>query len=52
MDLCPATFKSFVVQWLLKIAGCWPQLKPLVNSQFCSDKISFLIILAVLKMFL
>ena len=29
MDLCPVTFRSFVVQWSAKIAGCWPQLKPL-----------------------
>ena len=29
MDLCPATFRSFVVQCLAKIVGCWPQLKPL-----------------------
>ena len=24
MDLCPATFKSIVVQWSAKIASCWP----------------------------
>ena len=30
-DLCPATFRSFVVQWSAKITGCWPQLKPLNN---------------------
>lgn len=29
MDLCPVTFKSFVVQWSAKIAGCQPPLKPL-----------------------
>ena len=29
MDLCLAAFRSFVVQWLAKNAGCWPQLKPL-----------------------
>ena len=29
MDLCPVTFKSFVVQWSVKIAGRRPQLKPL-----------------------
>ena len=29
MDLCPMTFKSFIVHWSAKIAGCWPQLKPL-----------------------
>ena len=29
MDLCLATFKSFVVQWSAKIAGHWLQLKPL-----------------------
>ena len=37
MDLCPATFRSFVVQWEVKIAGCQPQMKPLkqgVNSCF------------------
>ena len=28
MDLCPATFRSFVVQWEVKIAGCQPQMKP------------------------
>ena len=30
MDLCPATFRSFVVQWSTKIAGLRPQLKPLL----------------------
>ena len=30
MDLCPATFRSFVVQWLAKIAGRQPQLEPLI----------------------
>ena len=30
-DLCPATVRSFVVQWSAKIAGCRPQLKPLNN---------------------
>ena len=29
MDLCLGTFRLFVVQWLAKIAGCQPQLKPL-----------------------
>ena len=29
MDLCPVTFKSFVVQWPAKIVICQPQLKPL-----------------------
>ena len=29
MDLCPATFKSFIVHWLAKIAGRRRQLKPL-----------------------
>ena len=29
MDLCPTTVRSFVVQWLAKIACCRPQLKPL-----------------------
>ena len=29
MDLCPATFRSFVVQWSAKIASRRPQLKPL-----------------------
>ena len=28
MDLCPATFRSFVVQRFAKIAGHQPQLKP------------------------
>ena len=28
MDLYPATFKAFVVQWSAKIANCRPQLKP------------------------
>ena len=31
MDLCPVTFRSFVVQWLAKIVGCRPQLKPLIK---------------------
>ena len=29
MDLCQATFRSFFVQWLAKIASHQPQLKPL-----------------------
>ena len=29
MNLCPATFRSFVVHWSAKIAGRWSQLKPL-----------------------
>ena len=29
MNLCPATFRSIVVQWLAKIVGRRPQLKPL-----------------------
>ena len=29
MNFCPATFRSFVVQWSAKIACRWPQLKPL-----------------------
>ena len=29
MDLCPAIFWSFVVQWSMKIAGRQAQLKPL-----------------------
>ena len=29
MDLCLVTFKSYVVQWLAKIAVRRPQLKPL-----------------------
>ena len=29
MDLCRATFRSFVIQWSAKIAGRWSQLKPL-----------------------
>ena len=29
MDLCPATFRSLVVQGSAKTPGCWPQLKPL-----------------------
>ena len=29
MDLSPATFKSFAVQWSAKIAGRRSQLKPL-----------------------
>ena len=31
MDLCPVTFRSFVFQWLAKIAGPQPQLKPLMT---------------------
>ena len=34
MDLCAATFKSFVVQWSAKIAGRQPQLKPLASNHF------------------
>ena len=30
MDLCPATFRSFVVQWLSKIASNQTQLKSLL----------------------
>ena len=30
MDLCLATFRPFVVQWLAKITGRQPQLKPLL----------------------
>ena len=29
MALCPATFRSFMVQWLAKIAGRQPQMKTL-----------------------
>ena len=29
MNLCPATFRSIVVQWSAKIVGRRPQLKPL-----------------------
>ena len=29
MDLCPATFRSFEVQWSAKITGFWSPLKPL-----------------------
>ena len=32
MDLCLATFRSFVVQWSAKIAGHRSQLKPLVRD--------------------
>ena len=32
VDLCPVTFKSFVIQWSAKIAGRRPQLKPLYSS--------------------
>ena len=32
MDLCPATFRSFAVQWSANIAGRWPQMKPLINQ--------------------
>ena len=32
MDLFPVTFKPFLVQWLVKIAGHWLQLKPLVKG--------------------
>ena len=38
MDLCPATFRSIVVQRWTKIAGCQPQLKPL-DTDF--DKIAW-----------
>ena len=31
MDLCPTTFRLFVVQWSTKIAGRWSQLKPLLS---------------------
>ena len=33
MGLCPATFRSFVVQLSAKFAGRRPQLKPLVIDQ-------------------
>ena len=35
MDLCPVTFKSFVVQWSAKIADRQPQLKPLLSKLIC-----------------
>ena len=35
MDLCPATFRSFAVQWQTNIAGRWPQLKPLICIYLC-----------------
>ena len=45
MDLCPATFRSFVVQWLAKITGHWHQLKPLAsNEKVCKWKTSFKVI--------
>ena len=34
MNLCLATFRSFVVQWLAKIARRQPELKPL-SFQHC-----------------
>ena len=42
MDLCPPTFRSFVVQWSTKIAGCHPKLKPLNLARWWwkSSKIS------------
>ena len=35
MDLCLVTFKSYVVQWLAKIAVRRPQLKPLCAIYIC-----------------
>ena len=42
INLCPGTVRSFVVQWSAKIAGRWPQLKPLsalVTTVFLDAKI-------------
>ena len=36
MDLCPATFRSLVVQWSAKIVGRRPQLKHLQGFQYTS----------------
>ena len=37
MVVCLVTFKSFMVQWLMKIAGLRPQLKPL--KQHCEKEL-------------
>ena len=40
MDLCPATFKSFAVQWSVKIASRQAQLKPLAIINDLPDNVT------------